>query len=95
MSWNGGPVPGTHALDADLLTQSTPWLASRQPRRPYVADGANAGHSRAAPFVHGDMALFDLDPKLLEPEPFDIAGDAYGEDDAARLHRLGWPPDFK
>ena len=71
----GDLLHAEHALVACLV---------REPWRPdHVADGVEAGHAGAAPFVDDDMALArSSTPCCFEPEPFDIAGDADGEDDA-------------
>ena len=85
-SRHGGLVEGMNAFDAgDLLHAQHALVAClmREPgRTDHIADSIEAGDAGAAPFVDDDMALVDLDALRLETEPFDIAGDADGEDDA-------------
>ena len=65
----------------------------REPRRPDdVADGIEPGLAGAAAFVDDDVALLDFDARRLEPEVFDVAGDADGEDDASAVMLLLLPP---
>ncbi len=82
-----------HAIDAgDRLDTDDALMAGfmREPGRPGdVADGVKAGRSGAAIFIDHDVAVVDAHALLLQPEPFDIAGDADGEDHALGGDLLG------
>jgi hypothetical protein len=79
-------IERVHVVDAgDPLDADHPFVHRlvRQPRRAdEVADRVDAGFAGAQPFVDEDMAPFDLDAGVFEPDVFDIADDPDGKDDA-------------
>ena len=67
----------------------------RQPGRTgQIADGIDALDPGAAVFVGDDMGAVDLDPRLLQAQPFGVADDANGRDHRVEIMRLGLAADL-
>jgi len=90
------PIERVHVVDpGDPLDADDTFVHRlvRQPRRAdEVADRVDAGLAGAKPFIDDDVAPFDLDTGVFEPDAFDVADNADGEDDALDSELAPLPP---